>query len=169
MSVKDLYHINKNKSIDMKKIIIVSLGGVKEKFYQLAILEYEKRLFKDIKLEFVELSAKSFSDKNKDLIKKQESQKVLDFLENSKGAEVFLLAERGEEFDSLDFSKKIFSINEPIIFVIGGALGLDFEVLANYKKLSLSKMTFLHEMTKVILLEQIYRALNIEKGKSYHY
>jgi 23S rRNA (pseudouridine1915-N3)-methyltransferase len=53
--------------------------------------------------------------------------------------------------------------------VIGGALGLDFEVLADYNKLSLSKMTFLHEMTKVILLEQIYRALNIEKGKRYHY
>lgn len=153
----------------MKKIIIVSLGGVKEKFYQLAILEYEKRLSKDIKLEFVELPAKSFSDKNKDLIKKQESQRVLEFLEKNKGSEVFLLAEKGEELDSIEFSQKIFSINEPIIFVVGGALGLDFEVLSDYKKLSLSKMTFLHEMTKVILLEQIYRALNIEKGKRYHY
>jgi 23S rRNA (pseudouridine1915-N3)-methyltransferase len=153
----------------MKKIIILSLGGVKEKFYQLAISEYKKRLSKDIKLEFVELPAKSFSDKNKDLIKKQESQRVLEFLEKNKGSEVFLLAEKGEELDSIEFSQKIFSINEPIIFVIGGALGLDFEVLSDYKKLSLSKMTFLHEMTKMILLEQIYRALNIEKGKSYHY
>lgn len=153
----------------MKKIIIVSLGGVKEKFYQLAVSEYEKRLSKDIKLEFVELPAKSFSDKNKDLIKKQESQRVLEFLEKNKGSEVFLLAEKGEELDSIEFSQKIFSINEPIIFVVGGALGLDFEVLSDYKKLSLSKMTFLHEMTKVILLEQIYRALNIEKGKRYHY
>lgn len=153
----------------MKKIIILSLGGVKEKFYKLAVLEYKKRLSKDVKLEFVELPAKSFLDKNKDLIKKQESQRVLDFLEKNKGSEVFLLAEKGEELDSVEFSQKIFSVNEPIIFVIGGALGLDFDILSAYKKLSLSKMTFLHEMTKVILLEQIYRALNIEKGKSYHY
>lgn len=153
----------------MKKIIILSLGGVKEKFYQLAISEYEKRLSKDIKLEFVELLAKSFLDKNRGLIKKQESQRISGFLEKNKGSEIFILTEKGEELDSVEFSQKIFSVNEPIIFVIGGALGLDFEILADYKKLSLSKMTFLHEMTKVILLEQIYRAVNIEKGKKYHY
>ncbi|MDD3711636.1 MAG: 23S rRNA (pseudouridine(1915)-N(3))-methyltransferase RlmH [Patescibacteria group bacterium] len=153
----------------MKKIIILSIGAVKEGFYQSAILEYGKRLSKDIKLEFVELPAKSFSEKNMTMVKKQESQKILEFLKKNKESEVFLLAEKGEELDSINFSKRIFSINDPIIFVIGGALGLDFEILAGYKKMSLSKMTFLHEMTKVILLEQIYRAVNIEKGKRYHY
>lgn len=153
----------------MKKIIILSIGGVKEDFYQSAILKYRKRLSKDIKLEFVELPAKSFSDKNMLIVKKQESQKILEFLEKNKGSEVFLLTEKGEKLNSVNFSERIFSINEPIIFVIGGALGLDFEILAGYKKMSLSKMTFLHEMTKVILIEQIYRALNIEKGKRYHY
>ncbi len=153
----------------MKKITILSIGGVKKIFYRLAISEYHKRLFRDIKLDFVELPAKSFSDKDILAVKKQESQRILDFLEKKKGSYVFLLSEKGQEMDSINFSKKIFSINDPIIFVIGGSLGLDFEILSGYKKISLSKMTFLHEIVKVLLLEQIYRALNIEKGKRYHY
>lgn len=153
----------------MKKIIILSIGSIREKFYQEAILEYQKRLSNDIKLEFIELPAKSFSEKNISLIKKQESQRILEFFKKNKDSEVFLLSEKGIELDSIEFSKKIFFINQPIIFVIGGAVGLDFNILVGYKKLSLSKMTFLHEMTKVILLEQIYRAVNIEKRKKYHY
>jgi len=74
--------------------------------------------------------------------------------------------------DSQDFSKLIFKDEaREIIFVIGGALGLSEEVL-NYKnsiRLSFSRMTFLHEMTRVILAEQIFRAVAIEKGKKYHY
>lgn len=153
----------------MKKITILSIGGVKEKFYQQAIFEYQKRLSQDIKLEFVELPVKSFSEKNILETKKQESQRVLEYLNRNKEAQVFLLSENGEELDSISFSKKMFSINEEIIFVIAGALGFDFSVLKNYKKISLSRMTFLHEMAKVILVEQIYRALNIAKGKRYHY
>lgn len=153
----------------MKKISILSIGGVKEKYYQEIIAEYQKRLNKDIKLEFVELSTKGFSDKNHLEVKKQESQKVLDFLNKNKKAQVFLLSENGEELDSIAFSKKIFSLNDEIIFVIAGALGFDFSVLKGYKKISLSKMTFLHEMAKAILMEQIYRATCIFKGKGYHY
>lgn len=153
----------------MKKITIVSLGGVKEKYYQEIISEYKKRLSKDIKLELVEIANKGFSEKNHSAVKKQESQKVLEFLQKNKEAQVFLLSENGEELDSVVFSKKIFDINEEIVFVIAGALGFDFSVLKGFKKISLSKMTFLHEMAKVILLEQIYRAACIFKGKSYHY
>ncbi len=153
----------------MKKISIVSVGGVKEKYYQEIIAEYQKRLSKDVKLELIELPNKSFNDKNHLEIKKQDSLKVLEFLNKNKEAKVFLLSENGEELDSVAFSKKIFSINEPIIFVIAGALGFDFSVLKTYPKISLSKMTFLHEMAKVILLEQIYRSTCIFKGKSYHY
>ncbi|HOZ53397.1 MAG TPA: 23S rRNA (pseudouridine(1915)-N(3))-methyltransferase RlmH [bacterium] len=153
----------------MKKITILSVGGVKEKYYQEAILEYQKRLSSDIKLELKELLAKSFSEKNILETKRQESQRILDFLQKNKDSEVFLLSENGQEFDSINFSKKIFSIDRPIIFVIAGSLGFDFDILQGYNILSLSKMTFLHEMTKVILIEQIYRAVNIEKGKRYHY
>ncbi|MCK9439190.1 MAG: 23S rRNA (pseudouridine(1915)-N(3))-methyltransferase RlmH [Patescibacteria group bacterium] len=153
----------------MKKITILSIGAVKEKYYQEAILEYSKRLSKEIKLDFIELPSKGFSEKDALIIKKQESQRILDFLNKNKNSQIFLLSENGEELDSIQFSKKIFSFNEEIIFVIAGALGFDFDVLGNYKKISLSKMTFLHEMAKVILVEQIYRAVNIEKGKKYHY
>jgi len=153
----------------MKKISIVSIGGVKEKYYQEIISEYQKRLSKDVKLELVELPGKSFNDKNHLEIKKQDSQKVLEFLQKNKGAQVFLLSENGEELDSISFSKKIFNINDQIIFVIAGALGFDFSVLKGYQKISLSKMTFLHEMAKAVLIEQIYRATCIFKGKNYHY
>ena len=153
----------------MKKIIILSIGGVKEKYYQAAITEYQKRLSSDIKLELKELPAKSFSEKNILDIKKQESQRILEFLQKNKDSEIFLLSENGQEYDSVGFSKKIFSIDRPIIFVIAGSLGFDFNILNGYISLSLSKMTFLHEMAKVILMEQIYRAVNIEKGKKYHY
>lgn len=153
----------------MKKIIILSIGGVKEKYYQEAISEYQKRLSSDIKLEIKELPAKSFSEKNILETKRQESQRVLDFLQKNKDSEVFLLSENGQELNSINFSKKIFSIDRQIIFVIAGSLGFDFDILQGYNILSLSKMTFLHEMAKVILIEQIYRAVNIEKGKRYHY
>lgn len=153
----------------MKKISIVSVGGVKKRYYQEIIAEYQKRLSKDVKMELIELPNKSFNDKNHLEIKKQDSLKVLEFLNKNKEAKVFLLSENGEELDSVAFSKKIFSINEPIIFVIAGALGFDFSILKTYPKISLSKMTFLHEMAKVILLEQIYRSTCIFKGKSYHY
>ncbi len=80
-----------------------------------------------------------------------------------------MLSENGQELDSIQFSEKIFSIDRPIIFVIAGALGFNFDILSDYQRLSLSKMTFLHEMAKAILVEQIYRAVSIEKGKRYHY
>jgi len=153
----------------MKKIIILSIGGVKEKYYREAILEYQKRLNSDIRLELIDLPAKSFSDKNILAIKKQESQRILEFLQKNKDSDIFLLSENGQEYDSIGFSEKIFSLDRPIIFVIAGSLGFDFDILKGYNNLSLSKMTFLHEMAKVILMEQIYRAVNIEKGKKYHY
>lgn len=153
----------------MKKISILSVGTVKEKYYREIINEYSKRLSKEIKLDFVELPAKSFSEKNISIIKQQESERILEFLNKNKNSEIFLLSENGQELDSIQFSEKIFSIDRPIIFVIAGALGFNFDILSDYQRLSLSKMTFLHEMAKAILIEQIYRALSIEKGKRYHY
>lgn len=153
----------------MKKIKILSIGSVKERYYQEAILEYKKRLSRDVKLEFVELPAKSFSESNASEVKKQESQRVLKFLEKNKNSKIFLLSENGEELDSISFSRKIFSINEEIIFVIAGSLGFDFDILKGFDRISLSRMTFLHEMAKVLLLEQLYRATSIDKGKKYHY
>ena len=153
----------------MKKILILSIGTIKEKPYRELISKYITRLRVESRIELVELPALSFSDKNKLEVKKKESEKILIFLEKRLNSKTFLLSENGVEMDSIKFSKKIFSVNEEIIFVIAGSLGFDFSVLSSYDKISLSKMTFLHEMTKVILIEQIYRAFKIEKGSNYHY
>ena len=112
-----------------------------------------------------------FNDSNKDKTKKEEGEKILKFLEKKNRAEIFILHEKGSEYDSNSFAKVI-KENEgkEITFVIGGSLGFSEEVLKKYpKQISLSKMTFLHEMAKVILIEQIYRAITILKNKSYHY
>jgi len=123
----------------MKKITILSIGAVKEKYYREIINEYSKRLSKEIKLDFVELPAKSFSEKNISIVKQQESERILEFLNKNKNSEIFLLSENGQELDSIQFSEKIFSIDRPIIFVIAGALGFNFDILIDYQRLSLSK------------------------------
>ena len=110
----------------MKKITILSIGAVKEKYYREIINEYSKRLSKEIKLDFVELPAKSFSEKNISIVKQQESERILEFLNKNKNSEIFLLSENGQELDSIQFSEKIFSIDRPIIFVNGEFVSLDF-------------------------------------------
>jgi 23S rRNA (pseudouridine1915-N3)-methyltransferase len=153
----------------MKKISILTTGKIKEGYYREAIDEYKKRLKSSIDLKIIELSFKTSSGDEKLRTMERESKKISEFLIKNKDSEVFLLSERGEEMGSVSFSKKIFNIDKPIIFVISGAFGFDFNILKDYNKISLSKMTFLHEMTQLILIEQIYRALSIEKGKRYHY
>jgi 23S rRNA (pseudouridine1915-N3)-methyltransferase len=157
----------------MFKITIVSLGQTKEKYFVAAIDEYLKRLRPYAKIEIVELKAEPFGASNKAAAQKIEGEKVQNYLEKYLSAhpsvQVFLLDERGEELTSVEFAQKLDKINSEIIFVIGGALGFAPDLLQHYQKFSLSKMTYLHEMAKVVLLEQIYRAVTIIKGKNYHY
>ena len=103
------------------------------------------------------------------LLGTKEGKKIEEYLSRRPEARVFLLDERGVELTSEDLAVKLDKINEPIIFVIGGSLGLEPELLSCFEKLALSRLTFLHEMTKVVLLEQIYRSIAIIKGKNYHY
>ena len=147
----------------MKKITIIIAGLIKEKYLLEGISEYQKRLRADLDFEIKELKVK------KGISKKEESKLIQNNLLKYKGAKIFILAEKGEESDSIRFLKKIYSINEHIVFVISGPLGFDFTSLSDYQIISLSQMTFLHEMTALILVEQIYRAVNINKGKKYHY
>ena len=157
----------------MFKITIISLGAAKEKYFVAAINEYLKRLTPYAKIEMAEIKAEPFGDSHKIAAQKIEAERVEKYLEkyqgSRSGAQVFLLDERGEELTSVEFAQKLDKINNEIIFVIGGALGFAPELLKRYAKISLSRLTFLHEMTKVILLEQIYRAATIIKGKNYHY
>jgi len=94
----------------------------------------------------------------------------MDILRNYNNSIIIGLDESGNNLNSLELAKFLEKNNQHIVFLIGGALGLSSAVLQKIDfKLSLSQMTFTHEMTRVILLEQVYRAVTIVNGKSYHY
>ena len=147
------------------KITICCVGKIKEKFYSQAIEEYSKRLSKYCKLEIKEAADEKTPDSASDtvnrMIKEKEGDRLLSFIKD------------GKMLDSVELSEKIDNLmlsgKSDIVFVIGGSLGLDKRVLdrADYK-LSFSKMTFPHQLMRVILLEQIYRSFRIMKNEPYH-
>ena len=142
-------------------IKILCVGKVKESFFREAIEEYKKRLSKYTKLEIVEVTDSTI-DKEKELLLKHINEK--DY--------IITLEIEGNNLSSVELSKKIedtLMINPNIVFIIGGSDGLhdDIKKLSNYK-LSFSKMTFPHQLFRVILLEQIYRAYKIINNEEYH-
>lgn len=149
-------------------IKIVCVGKLKEKYLKDASLEYIKRISKYTKLEIIELEDEGISDSVVAL--RREKEKILKVV-NSKDFIITLEIE-GKELTSVEFSKKIDSllINYPnICFIIGGSYGIDDEIKSmSNLKLSFSKMTFPHQLFRVMLLEQIYRAYKIKTGESYH-
>jgi len=149
-------------------IRIICVGKVKEKFYREAIEEYLKRLTKYTKLEIIEVSDVDFG--NKDIVLEREKENILKVL-NDKDYIITLEIE-GKQMTSIDFSKKIDNIflrNPNITFIIGGSYGLhnDIKKISNYA-LSFSEFTFPHQLFRIVLLEQIYRAFKIQKNESYH-
>jgi 23S rRNA (pseudouridine1915-N3)-methyltransferase len=153
----------------MLKITLVAVGKIKEKFWQTAMDEYVKRLKPYTVLNFVEIKAESFSNQNKKQAQASENQRLINALEKYNKQNIYLLAEAGQEFDSLKFAKFIASQSE-IILVIGGALGWAEEIKQKYpQSISLSQLTMPHEMARVVLLEQVYRATTILNNKEYHY
>lgn len=157
----------------MLKITILAVGKIKKEYYRDAFMEYLKMISPYASIKVEELVSESFYDNSdKEKIKEKEGLKFIKYLEKFPQAKIIILDERGKEFLSDDFSKFVFSNeSEHLIFVVGGTLGLSEEVLSykNSIKISLSRMTFPHEMVRVILAEQIYRAIAINKNKSYHY
>ncbi len=156
-------------------ITIYCVGKVKEKFYRDAIAEYEKRLSRYCKLNIVEVQDEKTPDNasahEEELIKEKEGQKLLSKIPDS--CYLIALAIDGKALSSTELADKVSDLGltgeSNIGFVIGGSLGLSDEVLrrANYK-LSFSKMTFPHQLMRVILLEQVYRAYRIISGEPYH-
>ena len=149
-------------------IKIICVGKIKEKFFKEAINEYSKRLTKYTKLEIIEVDDINSDDinqilsKERDLILKHINQK--DY--------VITLEIEGKEFTSPDLAQKldsILTINSNITFIIGGSYGLHTDIKDKSNlKLSFSKMTFPHQLFRVILLEQIYRSFKILNNESYH-
>ena len=157
------------------RITVICVGKIKEKFYTQAVDEYSKRLSRYCKLDIVELADEKTPDNASDIvneqIKRKEGERIL--LSIKDDAYVCALAIEGKMLDSVELSEKIemLGINgvSNITFIIGGSLGLSEQVLkrADYK-LSFSRMTFPHQLMRVILLEQVYRAYRIMKNEPYH-
>lgn len=157
------------------KITILTVGKVKEKFYRQAIEEFEKRLSRYCKLEIIEVQDERTPDHASEVeegqIKEKEGQRLLKYIRED--AWVCALAIEGKMLDSVELSEKMEQLgvsgNSHMIFVIGGSLGLAESVMKRADfKLSFSRMTFPHQLMRVILLEQIYRAYRIMQGEPYH-
>ena len=148
-------------------IKIITVGKLKEKYLKDAVEEYIKRLSRYTKFNLIEVSDEDY-DINKTLLKERDN--ILKYVQEKDY--IITLEIEGNEIDSLSFSKKIddiMQINSDITFIIGGSYGLheDIKKMSNYS-LSFSKMTFPHQLFRVMLLEQIYRAFKILKNESYH-
>ena len=156
-------------------ITLITVGKIKEKFLRDAIDEYSKRLSKYCKLEIIEVSDEktpdNASEKEELQIKEKEGSKILSKIKDN--AYVIAMDLKGKNLSSEEFSSFIDNCgiqgHSNLVFVIGGSLGLSKDVLnrANYK-LCFSKMTFPHQLFRVMLLEQIYRGFRIMKGEPYH-
>ncbi len=157
------------------KITIISVGKIKEKYFTLAIEEYSKRLSRYCKLEIMEVNDEKTPDQaseaEENQIKKAEGERILKYIKD--GAYTIALAIEGCMLSSTELADKIGQLGvdsySHIIFIIGGSLGLSTEVLARVDyKLSFSRMTFPHQMMRVVLLEQIYRSYRINSNEPYH-
>ncbi|MCI6791000.1 MAG: 23S rRNA (pseudouridine(1915)-N(3))-methyltransferase RlmH [Lachnobacterium sp.] len=157
------------------KITIVCVGKIKEKFYRDALAEYTKRLSRYCSLSITEVADEKTKEQASDvecaIIKDREGERILKSIRED--GYVITLAIDGKNLDSVELSKKIENLaltgKSNLYFVIGGSLGLSDEVMkrADYK-LSFSRMTFPHQLMRVILLEQIYRSYRIINHEPYH-
>lgn len=156
----------------MLNIKIIVLGKLKESYWKDAEAEYFKRLGPYAKIEIVALKEEAFrKGDDREKIKKVEAEKILSHV----APQDFFVAlhEHGKELTSIELSKFLEKESESgkqIIIAVGGPLGLHDDVLERSNvQLSLSKLTFPHQMVRTILLEQLYRSVTISKGKQYHY
>lgn len=158
----------------MIKITIISLGKLKEKYFNDASDEYVKRLSRYCNLNIIELEPEKLSDNPSENEINQALTKEAGLILKKipQNSEVFTLCVEGNQMTSEEFSEKIEAlktVGKEIVFIIGSSYGLSQEVKKLSKnRLSLSKMTFPHKLFRVMLLEQIYRAFKISEGSKYH-
>jgi 23S rRNA (pseudouridine1915-N3)-methyltransferase len=155
------------------KVVLLSLGKTDEDFYAQAMEIFRKRLshYLPFDLEFVPdvKNTKNLSEKEQ---KNLEGEALLNRIQQ--GDYVVLLDDKGNQYSSVEFSrfieKKLYSVPKRLIFVVGGPYGFPDEVYrrAN-EKLSLSRMTFTHQMVRLVFVEQLYRAMTILNGEPYHH
>ena len=156
-------------------IKIITVGKIKESFYKEAVNEYTKRLSSYCKIKIIEVNdektKENASVNENNIVLKKEGKRILNYCSDNEY--IIALDINGNKLDSIRFASKINGLglhsNSNICFIIGGSLGLHEDVLnkADYK-LSFSDMTFPHQLMRVILLEQIYRAFRINNNEPYH-
>lgn len=154
------------------KIKIIALGKIKEKFLKDGVNEFLKRLTPYAPVSIIELSPIEIKDENlTEKILLDEGEKILS---NIKPLDFVITLEiNGKQFSSEEFAQKLESLTnegiQEIVFVIGSSCGIGKNVSQRANlKMSMSKMTFLHQFARLILVEQIYRAFKIIKGETYH-
>ncbi len=157
------------------QITIIAIGKLKERFIRDGIDEYLKRLSSLAKVRILELAEEkapeNLSENEMLIVKQKEGARILQQIKDNQY--VIALAIEGELLNSEELAKEIDNLSiygkSHIVFVIGGSLGLSQEVYKKADKLlSFSKMTFPHQMMRLILIEQIYRAFKINRGEPYH-
>ncbi len=160
----------------MLSINIICIGKIKEDYLKSAINEYSKRLSKYCNLKLIELPDEKLPEKINDSIindiKNKECAKIKEHIK--KDSYTICLDLKGKQYTSVEFSKQIDNIalnfNSTVNFIIGGTLGLTDDLLSiSNEKICFSKMTFPHQLIRIFLLEQIFRAFKISKGETYHW
>ncbi len=158
----------------MIKVTLITLGRLKEAYLRDAVLEYSKRLSRYCDLDIIELEPVKLPDSPSraqiEAALSKEAEMI--FKKMPKNCDIYPLCVEGKQFSSEEFAEKLEDLSQQgrgIVFVIGSSYGLSEQVKAVAKtRLSLSKMTFPHQLFRVMLLEQVYRAFKINEGSTYH-
>ena len=157
------------------RITLITVGKIKEKYLKDAIAEYTKRLSKYCKLEIIEVADEKTPDNASEVvehaIRVKEAERILRYIKDD--AYVITLEINGKQLSSEELADKIDKLGvqgtSHIIFIIVGSIGLGEDVLKKSDfAVSFSKMTFPHQLMRVILLEQVYRSYRIISGEPYH-
>lgn len=162
----------------MVKIKVIGVGNIKGKYLKDAINEYLKRLLKYVKFEIIEVKEEEiYKNSSEERVKEIEGERILEKINSnntSNSSYVIGLDLNKKEYDSIEFSKHLsnlinIDLKNEIIFVIGGSLGLGENIKKRLNEsITLSKLTFPHQLVRVILLEQIYRSFKIMNNETYH-
>jgi len=173
---------NRRRGLDLKKILridyndfmnnitLIAVGALKNKALQSLAADYQKRIKPYARLQKLETPASPFRKDDRNKAKKREKEALEKVLHRYPKESIFILAETGRLFYSVAFSNFLSEYDgRDLVFLIGGALGWEEELALKYPALSLSPLTFPHELARVVLLEQIYRGLLLKAGKEYHY
>ena len=163
------------EGIDNMRITLVTVGKIKEKYLRDAVAEYAKRLGKYCKLEIIEVADEKTQERASETeemaVRSKEGERILKHVKED--AYVITLEIQGNQISSEELADKIEGLGvqgkSHVVFIIGGSIGLGMEVMkrSDYA-LSFSRMTFPHQLMRVILLEQIYRGFRIFNGEPYH-